>query len=90
MSAATCSKLSALIQANYEILKYVERKRLLSVRSEKQYVLTLIEPESVQPLLSAPSSKLSLNVPKTLEICAALTLRALPPRDASHDQFIMP
>ena len=90
MSAATCSKLSALIQANYEILKYVEWKRLLNVRSEEQYVLTLIEPESVQPLLSAPSSKQAINVPQNLDIRAALTKRALPPRDASHDQFIMP
>ena len=64
-------------------------ERTYSSEKQYEYVLTLIEPESVQPLLSAPLSKLLLNVPKTLEICAALTLRALPPRDASHDQFIM-
>ena len=44
----------------------------------------------LQPLLSAPSSKPSIDVPKILNICAALAQRALAPRDASHDQIMTP
>ena len=46
----------------------------------------------LQPLLSAPSSKPSIDVPKAkiLNICAALAQRALAPRDASHDQIMTP
>ena len=44
----------------------------------------------LQPLLSAPSSKPSIDVPKIFNICAALAQRALAPRDASHDQIMTP